>query len=268
VLEQVKHLFAVEGIVFVLAVDKGQLENAVKGYYGSAELNASEYLRRFIDLEFTLPEPSIRDFCSHLFTKYDFKSFFHSKTRLQYEGYKDDTENFLHMCFLLFEHGHLSLRQQEKIFIHARIAVMMANPGLHLFPAVFVFLVFLKFVHPQIYQQIQRLALSPSEMLQALQGVYPAVADTNEAWSFYITETLFVYLYNNDYRQKTRTMSLLTVKNKTTQKEELVFESNFKQFYKDDEIIDKISSFGHKYDYSGIKPLLDKIDLTQPLTEP
>ncbi|RYZ83782.1 MAG: hypothetical protein EOP04_19295, partial [Proteobacteria bacterium] len=49
VLEQIKHLFAVSGIVFVLSIDKNHLASAVKGVYGSESINTNEYLRRFID---------------------------------------------------------------------------------------------------------------------------------------------------------------------------------------------------------------------------
>ena len=52
VLEQTKHFFAIDGIVFVLAIDKKQLGHAVRGVYGSDQINANEYLRRFIDLEY------------------------------------------------------------------------------------------------------------------------------------------------------------------------------------------------------------------------
>ena len=50
VLEQIKHLFSVPKIVFVLSIDKEQLGHAVRGVYGSEKLNADEYLRRFIDI--------------------------------------------------------------------------------------------------------------------------------------------------------------------------------------------------------------------------
>lgn len=58
-LEIVKHLFDVPNIVFVLSINKEQLCCALQGYYGSNEMNASEYLKRFIDIEMNLPEGNI-----------------------------------------------------------------------------------------------------------------------------------------------------------------------------------------------------------------
>lgn len=49
-LERIKHLFDIQNIVFVLSIDKEQLEASTAAAYGSA-INAPEYLRRFIDLE-------------------------------------------------------------------------------------------------------------------------------------------------------------------------------------------------------------------------
>ena len=53
-LEVLKHLFAVRGVVFVLAVNRSQLANAVKALYG-AEFDAEMYLRRFFDIDLHLP---------------------------------------------------------------------------------------------------------------------------------------------------------------------------------------------------------------------
>ena len=53
-LERIKHLFDVQNIVFVLSIDKSQLEASTAAVYGE-KINAREYLRRFIDLEFGLP---------------------------------------------------------------------------------------------------------------------------------------------------------------------------------------------------------------------
>ena len=44
-LEVAKHLFAVDNIVFVLAVNRDQLDHSIRGLYGS-EFDAKGYLRR------------------------------------------------------------------------------------------------------------------------------------------------------------------------------------------------------------------------------
>ncbi len=56
-LEVAKHLFAVDHIVFVLAVNCEQLAHAVRALYGNG-FDAEGYLRRFFDVDCQLPEPS------------------------------------------------------------------------------------------------------------------------------------------------------------------------------------------------------------------
>ena len=55
-LEIAKHLFSVDRVVFVLAVNRAQLQHAVKALYGHS-FDANGYLRRFFDVDFVLPSP-------------------------------------------------------------------------------------------------------------------------------------------------------------------------------------------------------------------
>ena len=57
-LEIVKHLFGIPNIIFVLSVDKKQLENSVKRIFGTNEGEVNGYLRKFIDVDFQLPDNS------------------------------------------------------------------------------------------------------------------------------------------------------------------------------------------------------------------
>ena len=78
-LEQIKHFFNVPNIVFVLSIDKIQLENAVKGVYGTDLIDSEEYLRRFIDIEYSLPNPNPTLFSDYLYEFYNLAEFFEKK---------------------------------------------------------------------------------------------------------------------------------------------------------------------------------------------
>ena len=58
-LEVAKHVFSVDRIVFVLAINRSQLVHAVKALYG-AEFDADGYLHRFFDLDYRLLTPDRR----------------------------------------------------------------------------------------------------------------------------------------------------------------------------------------------------------------
>ncbi len=60
-LETVKHLFSVECIIFILGINRSQLETSIRSLYG-ADFDASVYLRRFIDIEFRLPQAARQSF--------------------------------------------------------------------------------------------------------------------------------------------------------------------------------------------------------------
>jgi len=54
-LEVIKHLFDIKGAVFVLAVDREQLENSAKKAFGR-DLNFDEYYRKFVHRELSIPK--------------------------------------------------------------------------------------------------------------------------------------------------------------------------------------------------------------------
>ncbi len=53
-IEQIKHLFSVKGIIFLLVLSRNQLEASVNNRYGK-DVDASIYLHKFINLWLTLP---------------------------------------------------------------------------------------------------------------------------------------------------------------------------------------------------------------------
>ena len=67
-LETIKHVFDIKGIVFVIAVDRRQLECSAKAAFG-ADLNFPEYYRKFIQREAVLPEPKTETY-ERLASKY------------------------------------------------------------------------------------------------------------------------------------------------------------------------------------------------------
>lgn len=60
-LEAAKHLFSVDQIIFVLAVNRSELAHSVKALYGS-KFDAAGYLHRFFDLDYILPTPDRETF--------------------------------------------------------------------------------------------------------------------------------------------------------------------------------------------------------------
>lgn len=72
-LETVKHLFNVKGLVFILGIDRNQLKHTISNVYGCG-MDREGYLRRFIDLELELPQANLRDYISFLKEKFEIKN--------------------------------------------------------------------------------------------------------------------------------------------------------------------------------------------------
>ena len=64
-LETIKHIFDIQGVVFVLATDTEQLQHAIKVIYGEG-FDAQNYLGRFFQRRFTLNRKSRRGFISNI----------------------------------------------------------------------------------------------------------------------------------------------------------------------------------------------------------
>lgn len=68
-LEIVKHFFDIENIIFILGIDMKQLQHSVKSLYGEG-MDAGEYLRKFIDIDYSFPEPKMDDYLDFLFSEF------------------------------------------------------------------------------------------------------------------------------------------------------------------------------------------------------
>ena len=103
-LEVAKHLFAVDHIIFVLAVNRSELENSIRALYGD-KFDAKGYLGRFFDVDFRLPEPDRNVFIDQLLASMKIDDYIaRSIVRTPQEEY-ELVKKWLHYFF----HG-LSLR--------------------------------------------------------------------------------------------------------------------------------------------------------------
>lgn len=199
-LEQVKHFFSVSGIVFVLSIDKAQLGNAIRGFYGSEQINSTEYLRRFIDLEFILPEPPANVFVEYLYNYFSFDEYFRHADRNNNE-LSHDKEEFIKYSNVLFTFNSLTLRQQEKMFSHARVALRTFGTRNYIFPSVFIFLIFLKDFHPELYKKLALRKVTPQIILDDLSKVIPTNIFKDNQHIYIIVEAILLKLYYNYYSE-------------------------------------------------------------------
>lgn len=266
VLEHMKHFFAVNGIVFVLAIDKEQLGHAVRGVYGSERLNADEYLRRFIDLEYSIPVPSTKHFVDYLYDYFAFDQFFTAQQRLQYDRRGEEREVFLSLAELLFDKNKLTLRQQEKVFAHARMSLRSFSHRNYVLPSAFLFLVYLKSIKGPLYQSIRGKEISLQDLSDNFSQIFQgSVVDEYKVNSLLYLQAQLVNLYNN-YIHKPYGKQLVK-RSVNNEIESLEVRSALDHSEGNRSFAGMIISLNGDPDERSIsiEHLLNKIDLTSPL---
>jgi KAP family P-loop domain len=115
VLEVIKHFFSVSGVHFILGISSEALQNSVQARYG-ANIDAERYLRKFINVSFSLPrmlgsmssESSLARYASHLISDMGLP--------------KKISERCANFLSVVSRHNEVSLRDVGKIF--SRIALL------------------------------------------------------------------------------------------------------------------------------------------------
>lgn len=265
-LENIKHLFHVTGVVFVLSIDKIQLGNAIRGVYGSDLIDATEYLRRFIDIEYSLPEPDIKIFVKYLYEYFGFDEFFRGEQRLQYRELQHDNSNFIGFATSLFTYERLTLRVQEKIFAHARLALTQFPANNYVVPSLFVLLIYCKFKHKDFYNNLKNENYTLQELINQVEEILPNNVNDDDTHMYLYTLSMLLRSYNNsrEYQEKEQ----LTIPDENNASQQLNFTSKFDKSENNKKLLGFLdTSRGYHSNIHDMKiiQLLKKIDITETI---
>lgn len=169
-LERIKHLLDIEGLVFVLAMDKVQLSHSVKSIYGS-EFEAIGYLRRFIDIEYALPEAEIDAFIDQLYVNFGFNEFF--TRRKEDREYQYDQNHLKNTMKILAKYKNLSLRDVEFLFAKINLVIKSTEENRPIYPALLTFLIIAKEYHVEAYNDYMNEDGIPEKLIEVLHSMIP-----------------------------------------------------------------------------------------------
>lgn len=158
-LKRVKHMFDVRNVIFVLSVDKAQLEGATAAVYGD-RIDTVEYLRKFIDMEFRLPSPSSTQFIDASISLAGMNPLFAARMGVM-AGDRQDFVRFFAMLADIFE---ISLRTQERCILRLKLVLAQTVMQEYLHPAQLALLLVLRMVDPFCFWKVVDGALSPDEI--------------------------------------------------------------------------------------------------------
>ena len=188
-LEVVKHFFAVTNIVFVLAIDKSQLSHAIQAIYGS-NFDSVGYLRRFIDLDFRLPDPDRHEFINQLMINTGIKTFMGNHPHSSW-GSPRNAENLLKTFLSL---PTLSVRQIQQTLHRLGLVLTSMDSTETIAYGAIAMLTILKTIDPDIYQRFVKADITDKETLEHLFGM-PGVQSIMSTRNETLFEALLIMGY-------------------------------------------------------------------------
>ena len=163
-LERVKHIFDVPGLVFVFGVNRAEICKSLQSVYG--EIDADLYLHRFFDMEFSLPVTNTAPYCRKLMYKYRLEEQFGALNGNTYykknsAEYNRLAQGFPSLCVRLA----LSLREIDYGVRFIALTARTLEEGQDMYPTLLAFLIALKLKDLTLYRQFVRGGRRASELL-------------------------------------------------------------------------------------------------------
>jgi hypothetical protein len=152
-LERVKHLLDLPGLMFILGIDRTQLANAIKGVYGD-RFDAETYLQRFIDLDYRLSSVNIEDFVTKLVHEYDLITFFTNRETVFAPYVKYESSHLLETCTDVAKLFGLTLREIEQLLARVNIVARSSGASEPIYPHLLVGLLALRVKERELYSSI------------------------------------------------------------------------------------------------------------------
>lgn len=263
VLEKVKHLFSIKRIIFVLSIDKIQLGHAVRGVYGSELIDSNEYLRRFIDIEYSIPEPNPNLFLNYLNEKHEIYHFFQLGNRAQNHNFRYEFDEFNKAFIAFTNHLQLTLRQQEKIFLQVQLLTRSTDYNSYFLPSLTLSCLLLKMFYPEVYSILRTKKLNYNQFLESLASSLFKQTQPNNVAVFKSIEAQLVFHYSNFYNEETFKKTIIYDENS----QRCIVSSHINAQGNEDNFLDAIKFLDQNRSLRNfaLNYLLDKIDLTNPL---
>lgn len=170
ILEKIKHLFSTKNIVFVLVINKSQLEESLRCIYGQ-NIDSHSYLQKFINLETSLPKETTNKYSN------DYKKYINKLFVLHEAASLKEKEAISDCLEVISIHFNLSLRQLERTFTNVIIYYASLRKDSSSLPQLVTFLCAIKTINPSLYNDIFNKKVSFSDLVKAINFPYTSHED-------------------------------------------------------------------------------------------
>ena len=165
-LEVAKHLFAVDHIVFVLAVNRSELAHSIRALYGSG-FDAEGYLRRFFDVDFRLPAPDRDRFIDAQLDGIRINDYF--KRTADSNVRSDSEEKVVPNLLKAFFGAHdLSLRQIAQAIHRLGLVYASLQSSRRSFAITATVLLIIRTIDQNLYQKFRRRQVSDLDVVDTV----------------------------------------------------------------------------------------------------
>ena len=161
-LETAKHIFGVDHVVFVLAVNRAELAHSVRVPYGE-KFDAEGYLRRFFDIDFRLPSPDRTAYIKNTLT-----------INGVYEFLKNSPDMFannqvaLNALTMLLGRSNLTLRDISQALHRLNVVLSSLGNHEHVYFGTLAVLTALSSTNPALYRQFVDGNISTEDAIDSL----------------------------------------------------------------------------------------------------
>lgn len=170
-LERIKHILDVEGLIFVLSMDKQQLSHSIRAVYGN-EFDSNRYLKRFIDIEYTLPVPQKDKYIDFMYNQLRFVE--QLEPRAAYRSFIYDEETIKKTLKIIVAVKAYAIRDIQQLMARVKLALMVTPANQYLHPALLIFLISTKDTHPAIYENFIDDKSEPDEIIEHFHSLMQA----------------------------------------------------------------------------------------------
>ena len=162
-LETAKHIFGVDHVVFVLAVNRAELAHSVKVLYGS-NFDAEGYLRRFFDIDFRLPSPDRTAFIKNTLTVHGVQEFLQNSP----DKFANNQLMALKALTKLLAQSNMTLRDIAQALNRLNVVLSSLGNHEHAYFSTLTVLAVISATNPSLYRQFLERSISAEAAIDAL----------------------------------------------------------------------------------------------------
>ncbi len=197
-LERVKHIFDIPNVVFVFGINRNELCKSIESIYG--KIDAAVYLRRFFNLEFTLPSIENKDFCDHLIKKYKL-------THLNVK-FEEEISIFCQVFPIFCNYFDLSLRDIDSCIVSILFIERNFKERDGIYPVLVSAMLILRLKNKDLYQEFIQGKCLGSKVLNYIDSFMPHEYEENDLSHYRDVLEAEIYVVTNNRTDLNEKMSI------------------------------------------------------------